>query len=127
MIIGHLKDILEEEEERDIPQAAPAPIMQRKTFKQLGMLTAQAEELANQRLNLSDEELRLAAVRERQRLESIGVLDTLGDKQPKKPPPLDGNMVGRQLEIRWRYWRPAAPGEKGTKKQECLDVSHAMI
>ncbi|KAL3908671.1 MAG: hypothetical protein SGPRY_009706, partial [Prymnesium sp.] len=71
-----------------------------------------------QRLSLSGQEQRLAAERERERLHSIGVLDSIGNKQPKKPPPLGGDLVGRQLEVRWRYWRPAAPGEKGKKKQE---------
>lgn len=53
--VGHLEDILEEEQVRDIPAHAPAPIMQRKTFKQLGTLTVQATQLANQRLSLSSE------------------------------------------------------------------------
>lgn len=112
-----LTDILEEEEDRPIPEAAPAPIMQRKTFKQLGTPTAQAEKLADQRLTLSVEELRAAAVLERQRLEECLILDTVGDRQPELPPPLNDELVGRKLEIHWRYWRPAEPGERGKKKQ----------
>lgn len=60
----------------------------------------------------------LAAQRERQRLEELGELDLLQDIQPLKAPPIDETLVGRRLEIRWRYWRPAEPGERGTKKQE---------
>lgn len=114
---SHLAEILEEEEERQIPEAAPAPIMQRKTFKELGLKTCQAELLSNQRLSHSWEQLRAAAVLERQRLEESGVLDIVGDRQPERPPPLDETLVGRKLEIHWRYWRPAQPGERGTKKQ----------
>ncbi|KAL1499979.1 hypothetical protein AB1Y20_012657 [Prymnesium parvum] len=79
--------------------------MQRKTFKQLGTLTVQATQLANQRLSLSSEELLKAAEKERERLEEIGELDIVGDRQPKNPPPLDESLVGRQLDIHWRYWR----------------------
>lgn len=112
-----LKDILEEEAERQIPEAAAAPIMQRKTFKQLGTPTAQAELLSNQRLSLSREQMLEAAEKERRRLEACGELDTVGDRQPSTPPPLTQELVGRKLEIHWRYWRRALPGEKGKKKQ----------
>lgn len=87
-----LIDILEEEADRQIPDAAPAPIMQRKTFKQLGERTLQAEELADQRLSLTAEQLLAAAIRERRRLEEAGILDTVLDRQPEKPPPLDENL-----------------------------------
>ena len=30
---------------------------------------------------------------------------------------MDDALVGRKLEIHWRYWRPAKPGEKGKRKQ----------
>lgn len=116
-----LSDILEEEQERLIPEAAPAPIMQRKTFKQLGIPTVQAELLGDQRLCQSEGELRAAAVLERQRLEACGILDIVGDRQPERPPPLNEELLGRKLEINWRYWRPAKPGERGKKKQACAD------
>lgn len=61
-LMAQLKEILDEEKERQIPEAAPAPIMQRKTFKQLGTPTAQAEALADQRLSISAEQLLAAAV-----------------------------------------------------------------
>lgn len=51
----HLIEILEEQEEREIPENAPAPIMLRKTFKELGTPTVQAETLADQRLSMSSE------------------------------------------------------------------------
>ena len=46
-LVGQLKDIMEEEEDREIPEAAVAPILQRKTFRELGTLTMQAKELAD--------------------------------------------------------------------------------
>lgn len=52
----HLSEILEAEQERVLPEAAAAPIMQRKTFKELGTPTAQAETLADQRLSLTSQE-----------------------------------------------------------------------
>lgn len=122
-LTSQLTDILEEEFERQIPEAAPAPIMRRKTFKQLGVLTAQAEQLSDQRLSLSAEQLRAAAIAERQRLQTSGILDTVGDCQPEQPPRLDQELVGRKLEIHWRYWRPAEPGERGKRKQVC-GVTH---
>lgn len=56
-------------------------------------------------------------LKEAQRLEDCSQLDIVGDRQPKHPPPLDDSLVGRQIEIRWRYWRPAQEGERGNKKQ----------
>eukprot|EP00966_Prymnesium_polylepis_P060519 1404061-Prymnesium_polylepis.1 len=111
-LTGHLKEILQEQADRDVPEAAVAPIMQRKTFKQLGTPTVQAEQLAHQRLSLSEEELLAAAERERARQEACGELDTVGDQQPKKAPPLDESLVGRRFEIHWRYWRPTTQEER---------------
>lgn len=112
-----LRDILVDEAERPIPKAAAAPIMQRKTFRSLGTPTAQAHLLSDQRLSLSSADMLEAATRERERLEAIGELDTVGDQQPADPPPLDASLVGHQLEIHRRYWRPTQPGERGKKKQ----------
>mmetsp|Transcript_21081 Transcript_21081/g.52568 ORF Transcript_21081/g.52568 Transcript_21081/m.52568 type:complete len:153 (+) Transcript_21081:818-1276(+) len=98
-LTAHLADILEDEGERQIPDCAPAPIMQRKTFKQLGQLTEQAEQLADQRLSLSSSQLLAAAEEKRRQLEAAGELDTVHDQQPNSPPPIDDRLVGRQLEI----------------------------
>ena len=35
---------------------------------------------------------------------------------PPKPPPCNDSLVGKELEIRWRYWRPVNKGERGKKK-----------
>lgn len=59
--LTHLTDILLEEAELPIPKAAPAPIMCRKTFREPGTPTAQAEKMSDQRLSLSAELLLAAA------------------------------------------------------------------
>ena len=103
-----LKEIVEEEREQraagELPEDAPAPIMKAKTFKQLGTRTAQAEVLAEQRPELTDDELRAKAQLERTRLAATGK----GDAQPKSAPSFD-SLLGRQLEIRWRYYVQDAP------------------
>lgn len=116
-LTNHLSDILDEEAERPIPEAAAAPIMRRKTFKELGTPTAEAEQLADQSLSLSTEQLLAQAQAKRAELEARGELDMVGDRQPRLPPPLDQSLVGRKLEIHWRYWRAAEPGERGKRKQ----------
>ena len=35
---------------------------------------------------------------------------------PDVAPRCDASLIGKELEIRWRYWRPAKPGERGKKK-----------
>ena len=90
--------------------------MRRKTFKELGTATPQALELAGQVKELPRTELLKRAEDERERLEHIGELDRTGDVMPKKAPPCDDSLVGKELEIRWRYWRAAEEGERGKKK-----------
>jgi hypothetical protein len=138
-LIGQLKDILEEETDREIPAAAVAPIMQRKSFNQLGTPTRRRR----RRLQISgrryrsrcvslcmcgydcgcalcvwvwgwgyvligvwsfSQELRVRAEAERARLEAECVLDSVGDMQPSYAPVLDDGLVGKQIDIRWRYW-----------------------
>ena len=81
--------------------------MRRKTFKDLGEVTAQAERLAGQRLSLSAAEQLERAEKKREELEAAGVLDGVEDRQPEYAPRLDEKLIGRKLEIRWRYWRKA--------------------
>ena len=82
---------------------APAPVSKRKTFKELGTPTAQAAAFAAERTELTPEELRAAAERERERLEAAGEIDRVGDRQGDTAPKFD-TLVGRWLEIRWRYY-----------------------
>ena len=104
----HLHDILMEEDQRrrekTLPANAVVPQMRRKTYKELGTPTLQADDLAGKVKELPAEELLERAQRERTRLEAVGELDTVGDLQPERPPPCDNSLVGTMLEIRWRYW-----------------------
>ena len=117
---AHLKEILMEEEELRVegklPDAAVVPTMRRKTFKELGTATPQAVELAGQCLELPLDELLKRAETERERLEALGELDSTADVMPKDAPPCNESLIGKELEIRWRYWRPAKEGERGKKK-----------
>ena len=119
-----LRDILMEEEERrvcdELPQVAVVPIMKRKTFKELGTPTAQAEALSPIIKELSPEELLAQAQEQRAALEAAGEIDRVGDLQPDKPPPLDDSIIGTQLEICWRYWRSPTEEEiaKGEKRKK---------
>ena len=111
-----LEDILMEEHERDmcgeLPKVAVVPIMKRKSFKELGTPTVQAEALAPAIKELSPEELLALAEEKREALEAAGEIDSVGDLQPAKPPPLDDSIVGTKFEVCWRYWRPPTDEEK---------------
>ena len=125
-LTSHLKDILVTEGERRaanaLPLHAPAPIAKRKTYKELGTPTAQAIELAGQRLKLSDAELRVAAERERARLEASGEIDHVGDRQPTHAPSFE-SLVGKMLEVRWRYYTV----ENGQRKQVYIWCSGEVV
>ena len=119
-----LKEILLEEqqlrEEDALPEVAVVPVMKRKSFKQLGTPTAQAEELAVVIKDYNPEELLEKAELERERLEEAGVIDTVADAQPEKPPPIDATLIGKWIEVCWaRYWRKPTDEEKakGDKRQ----------
>ena len=122
-----LEEIPMEERERDccgeLPEAAVVPVMKRKAFKELGDLTAQAAELAVTIKELSNEELLALAEAEHQRLEEAGELDGVGDEQGDDAPTLDESIIGSQLEVCWRYWRPPTDEEKaGGEKRKKIGV-----
>ena len=131
VLSAHLKDILMEEDERrckgTLPEAAVVPSMRRKTFKELGTATPQAVELAGRVKELPVDELLARAVKERERLERTGVLDRTGDVMPKHAPPCDASLIGKELEIRWRYWRPTEEGERGQKKAVDIWVDGTVV
>jgi hypothetical protein len=69
--------------------------MKRKSFKELGTLTPQAEQLAERHTELTPEQLRAAGERERERLEESGEIDRVGDSQPKGDAPSFDSLVGK--------------------------------
>jgi hypothetical protein len=77
--------------------------MKRKTFKQLGTLTKQAQEAAEDLTDISEEELRAMAQKEHERLKAAGEIDRTEDMQPDTAPPWD-SLNNVMLEINWRYW-----------------------
>ena len=118
-----LQDILMEERELDctgdLPEAAVVPIMKRKTFRELGESTAQAQALGSTIKELSPEELLELANQRRAELEAAGEIDRVADDQPLEPPVRDDSLVESSLEICWRYWRPPTEAEvaKGEKRK----------
>ena len=99
--------------EEGTPTAAVVPVMKRKTLKELGTPTVQAEEIGESIIDLSPEELLALAEAQRVTLEVTGELDRVADQQPKKPPKRNSeSIVSTMLEVCWRYWRPPTEEEK---------------
>ena len=109
--IKHLQELLEEilvHEKAQarlnrIPTEAPAPQMKSRTLKQLGTAACDAKELAATSL-FSVDEVRRAADAERQRRDDALETDAVQRQQPKHPPPLNSSLVGRWLEVNWKYY-----------------------
>lgn len=104
----------EAEKEGELPsrdgkteEECPAPQLKRKTFKVLGTPTVQANALCDARTEFSHAELVEKAQRRRQELEEAGEIDWVCDRQPYpsgQGPIPDEQLLGRVLEVRWRYW-----------------------
>ena len=117
-LTGHLKELIEHErdlrENDELPDVAPPPVVRRKTFKQLGTPTAQAEVLMAAREELTPDELREAAEDERDRLEEAGEIDHVADAQPERPPDF-ASLLNVHLEVRWPYRVPDQAKKRGYK------------
>lgn len=96
---GHLKEVLAEEKAMEqrglLPSKAlalegpenlsaecPAPQLQRKTFKALGTPTVQVGALCTAKVDMTQEQILLAAQRRRRDLEEQGEIDWVCDRQP---------------------------------------------
>lgn len=122
-LLEHLKEVMDREKDLgargELPckeralvskdalaEECPAPLLQRKTFKALGTPTVQADALSDSQIELSPEEITIMAQRRRSELEVAGEIDWLCDRQPYNTgqgPIPDKALVGKSLEIRWRY------------------------
>lgn len=122
-LVTHLKEVLKEEKslrergelpskqhalenERALADECPAPQFRRKTFKSLGTPTAQAAELAQDKVHLSPEQILEAAQQRRAELEAAGDIDWVSDQQPYptgQGPTPGKDLVGKTIEVRWRY------------------------
>lgn len=80
----------------------------------------QAGDLGTTIKELSADELLALAEEKYAELEAAGEIDGVGEAQDGKPPTLDESMVGVELEICWRYWRPPTEEEKakGEKRKK---------
>ena len=80
-------------------------------------MSAQGSSFCQRQGELSAEELLAAAQREQERLEEAGEIDRIGDVMPEEPPSFE-TLTGKDLEIRWRYWkRVDEPGKKRKRQQ----------
>ena len=91
-----LAKILKEEESREVPSEPPVPVIQRKTLKQLGSMTAQFDDLAR-REEVKKEEFKRRVDAERARRDSAGETDPFQRKQPPAAPSVE-SLVGRHIE-----------------------------
>ena len=101
---GHLREVLNEAKNSEVPTEAPLPDFKAKSLKQLGTPSADSTELRGLAL-CSPAQLAAAIERERQRRITAGFAD--GDAvqaaQPATAPATDEHLAGAQLEICWTY------------------------
>lgn len=122
-LVAHLKEVLEREKvlarQKELPrkeyalsskealaEECPAPLLQRKSFKALGTPTVQSDALSDCSIEISADEALAMAQQRRSELEAAGEIDWLCDRQPfntGQGPPPDKTLVGKTLEVRWRY------------------------
>eukprot|EP00965_Chrysotila_dentata_P206004 6183297-Pleurochrysis_carterae.AAC.1 len=76
--------------------------MKNKTFEQLGTPTVDAEKIAEPD-EIDLEKVRASATATRGADEAELRSDAVLGRQPSEPPPFDAWLVGRRLEVRWRY------------------------
>jgi hypothetical protein len=93
----------EHAERRQLPTEAAPPHFTAKDLGQLG--TANADALAiKSKAIFSIDELKLKAEAAVQRREAAGISDSVERLQPADPPPFDQRLVGKRIEILWKYF-----------------------
>ena len=85
-----------------LPVEPAPPHHQARDLGQLGTADAEATSIA-QRALFSADELRAKAVAARQRREEAGVADSIERMQPHDAPAFDAALVGKRLEVLWKY------------------------
>ena len=101
-LTAHALKIIKAEATREIPTEPHCPQLARKTLPQLGSPTVKVEELDSKGTD-NIAALKAAAEEERARREANGIGDRVQNRQPVQPPPFDDTLVGRRLEVRYRY------------------------
>eukprot|EP00965_Chrysotila_dentata_P253548 6211298-Pleurochrysis_carterae.AAC.1 len=109
-----------------LPTEAVPPRAKAKSYKQLGTPTVDAEELAEIE-EVDAAQLRLAANAAREAADKELAGDSLQDQQPSEPPALDARLVGRKLEVRWRYILTPSPATSATTPTRTHDPTHTYM
>ena len=101
---------------KQLPMEAAPPVFQAPDLGQLGTVDADATAVAIKSL-FSAEELRAKALQERQRRVEAGIADGVEMAQPHDPPPFDQALVGKRIEVLWKYFN------KDTKQPQLIWAS----
>ena len=122
--VAHLTKLLEEiidEEvarsrftagtERGLPKEAAPPQGEWQDSAQLGTLDADAQQV-RRATQFSREQLEVMAQKEMQRRVEAGIADEVETQQPLEAPAFDQQLVGKRIEVLWRYWEDTADGSK---------------
>eukprot|EP00966_Prymnesium_polylepis_P336088 7391413-Prymnesium_polylepis.1 len=122
--VAHLTELLEEivvEEktrerftpgsDRGLPTEAAPPQGEWRDSAQLGTLDADAQQ-ARQQTRFSREQLESKAQAEMQRRVEAGIADGVELRQPEHAPAFDQRLVGKRIEVLWRYWETEADGSR---------------
>ena len=88
--------------ERGLPTEAAPPQHRARDISQLGTLDPDAAAIRGKAL-FSTAELRVKAEAARQRRVEAGISDPVENMQPVKSPAFDQSLVGKWLEVRWKY------------------------
>ena len=118
--VAHLQQLLEQivDEERSrerfsrgtvkgLPAEAAPPQGEWRDSMQLGTLDADAQAIRS-RTRFNAEELRQKAEQERQRRVEAGIADGVEAQQSEHAPAFDQQLVGKRLEVLWRYFKKGA-------------------
>ena len=84
-------------------------MLKRKTLPQLGEPTIKVEEI-DAGAGTEMTAFIAAAIREKAEREACGVGDKWQNAQPTIPPAFDAALVGKQLEVRYKYDLPVSAG-----------------
>lgn len=88
--------------ERGLPTEAAPPQHRAREISQLGTLDADAAAIRGKAL-FSTTELRAKAEAAMQRRVEAGIADPVENMQPVESPPFDQTLVGKWLEVLWKY------------------------
>ena len=86
-----------------LPTEAAPPHFTAKDLGQLGTANADALAIKSKAL-FSTAELKIKAEAEVKRREEAGISDSVERLQPATPPPFDQQLVGKRIEVLWKYF-----------------------